>query len=40
MKEVTNVLEPLSVDISDSKNNPFHVIKLKNIMKEVTNVLE
>ena len=31
-----HLLESLSIDTSDLKNNPLHAIKLKNIMKEVT----
>ena len=33
-------LESLSIETSDLKNNPLRVIKLKNIMKELTSVLE
>ena len=34
------LLESLSIAIFDLKNNPLHAVKLKNIMKEVTSVLE
>ena len=33
-------MESLSIETSDLKNNPVRVIKLKNIMKELTCVLE
>ena len=35
-----HLLESLSTKSSDLKNNPLHLIKLNNIMKELTNVLE
>ena len=35
-----HLLESLSIETSDLKNNPLRVIKLKNIMKELTSVLE
>ena len=34
------LLESLSIETSDLKNNPLHMIKLKNIMKTFTFVLE
>ena len=34
------VLDSLSIEISDLESNPLRVIKLKNILKEVTSVLE
>ena len=34
------LLESLSIGTSNLKNNPLHVIKLKDIMKELTCVLE
>ena len=33
-------LEYLSIETSDLNNNPFHVLKLKNIMRELTSILE
>ena len=35
-----SLLESLSIDTSDLKNNSLHVIKLTNIMKEFPFVLE
>ena len=34
------LLESLSIETSDLKNNPLHMIKLNTIMKEVACVLE
>ena len=34
------VLNSLSIETSDLENNPLRVKKLKNILKEVTSVLE
>ena len=34
------VLDALSIEMSDLESNPLRVIKLKNILKEVTSVLE
>ena len=34
------ILDSLSIETSDLENNPLRVIKLKNILKEVTSVLE